>query len=191
MSEVVTIVACGESARHWIPRGHTLAVNDGWKWGKPTDSLLVCNRPAEFKQGGRLEIITNSKPKTFYSHKSNWAYAFPNWKKISLVQWYGVIRKGQQYSSNSSPFIALSLAWNLGAKDIILWGVDFMNHHNFNPDNPYRDKEVVVYMQLIAALKEEGVSVWLGSKGTAFDELIPVYHDPIFVDKEVRVCGPF
>ncbi len=179
MSEVVTIVGCGESARNWIPRGHTLGVNDSWRWGKPTDSLLVCNRPVEFKQDGRLEIITSSNPKTFYSHKSNWAYAFPDWKKISLVQWYGVIRRGQQYSSNSSPFIAISLAWNLGAKDIILWGVDFMNHKTFNPGNPYRDKEVEVYMQLIGALKEEGVRVWLGANNTAFDNLIPIYEENI------------
>lgn len=175
---VVTIVACGESAKDWIPRGHTIAVNDAWKWGKPTESLLICNRPQEFR-GERMQTIINSKPKTFYSHKSNWAYAFPNWKKINLVTWYGVARKGQQYSSGSSPFIAISLAWNLGAEDIILWGCDFMNHATFNPENPYRDKEVSTYMELIRALEAEGVKVWLGAKGTAFDGLIPVYNQRV------------
>lgn len=173
---VFTIVACGDSAKDWVQTGTSIGVNDSWRWGKPTDALLVCNKPTDFKHDGRLQVITESKPKTFYSHKGNWAYAFPEWKKISLVHWYGVIRKGQQYSSNSSPFIALSLAWNLGAKDIIMWGVDMVNHKTFNPDNPYRDKEVKVYMELIAALKEEGVSVWLGSKGGAFDNLIPIYE---------------
>lgn len=172
---IVTIVGCGNTASSWVPRGTSIGVNDCWKWGKPTDSLLVCNRPSNFNDE-RLRTITSSKPVTFYSHKSNWAYAFPDWKKIGLVNWYGVLKKGQCYSSNSSPFIAMTLAWNLGAKDIILWGVDFINHKIFNPENPYRDKEVETYMQLVSALKDEGVRVWLGKEGTAFDKLIPIYE---------------
>lgn len=173
-----TIVACGESAKDWIPRGHSIGVNDAWKWGKPTDSLLVCNRPVEFGQG-RLQTIINSKPETFYSHKSNWAYAFPNWKKINLCQWYGRLVKGQHYSSNTSPFIALTLAYNLGATDIIIWGVDMIDHTIYNPENPYRDKEVEVYMQLIKELKEEGVNVYIGENGTVFDGKLIKYDDDL------------
>jgi hypothetical protein len=171
---IFTIVACGQTAKDWIPRGHSIGVNDSWRFGKPTDSLLVCNRPSNFTEE-RLKVITTSKPETFYSHKANWAYAFPAWKKINLCQWYGRLVKGMHYSSNTSPFIALTLAYNLGAKDIIMWGCDFVSHPTFNPDNPYRDKEIDTYMELIAELKEQGVNVWLGKEGTAFDKLIPVY----------------
>lgn len=169
-----TIVGCGDSAKDWIPRGHSIGVNDAWKWGKPTDSLLVCNRPSNFN-AERLKVITSSKPVNFYSHKGNWAYAFPEWKKINMVQWYGHLVKGMHYSSNTSPFIAFTLAYNLGATEIIMWGVDFVNHKVFNPENPYRDKEVETYMQLIGALTEQGVKVWLGAEGTAFDGKIEVY----------------
>lgn len=176
MNELVTIVALGETARDWIPRGHSIGVNDSWRWGKPTDSLLVCNRPVEFK-GDRLQIITSSKPTNFYSHKSNWAYTFPNWKKINLCSWYGVLNKGMHYSSNTSPFIAMTLAYNMGAKDIILWGVDFSSHHIWNNTNPYTYKEIEAYMDLVVALKEQNVNVWMGKKGGAFDDKIPVYND--------------
>lgn len=174
MTEIVTIVALGETAKDWIPRGHLIGCNDAFRWGKPTDSLLVCNRPSNFTEE-RLKIITESKPKTFYSHKSNWAYAFPDWKKINLCQWYGRLVKGMHYSSNTSPFIALTLAYNLGAKDIIMWGVDFKTHSLWSEENPYTKKEVDTYMELITALKEQGVKVWLGEKGGAFDNLLQVY----------------
>lgn len=173
-----TIVACGQSAENWIPRGHTIGVNDAWKWGKPTDSLLVCNRPQEFTKE-RLQVITSSTPKTFYSHKSNWAYAFPEWKKLPRMENWGTtgkyLMKDRTYYSDTSSFIAISLAHNLGAKDIILWGVDMMNHWVFNSNNPYRDKEVGRHMELIEALKGEGVSVWLGKEGTAFDDKLKIY----------------
>jgi hypothetical protein len=169
-----TIVATGETAKDWIPRGHSIGVNDSWKWGKPTDSLLVCNRPQNFKED-RLKVITESKPANFYSHKSNWAYKFPDWRKINLVSWYGVLRKGQHYSSNTSPFIALSLAYNLGATEIIMWGVDFKNHWLFNEGSPEAEREVKQYLQLITELEAVGVRVYIGKKGTAFDDLIQVY----------------
>lgn len=191
--DIFTIVACGESAKEWIPHGHSIGVNDAWKWGKPTDSLLVCNRPVEFGQG-RLQTIINSKPETFYSHKSNWAYAFPNWKKINLCQWYGRLVKGQHYSSNTSPFIAMTLAYNLGAKDIILWGCDMMEHKIWNTGNPENIKEIKRHMELVEALKEQGVNVWLGKEGTAFDNLIPVYDsktkdisEPEYIEYERRI----
>lgn len=170
-----TIVGCGDSAKNWTPRGHSIGVNDAWKWGQPTDSLLICNRPTQFSPE-RLDVILSSKPKTFYSHKSNWAYNFPDWKKIPMIPWYGSINPGSVYYSNTSPFIAMSLAYTLGAKDIILWGVDFKNHSLFNDDNPIpTKKEVGIYMELVERLGEKGVSVWLGAKGTAFDDLIQEY----------------
>jgi hypothetical protein len=171
---IVTIVGCGASAIDWIPRGHSVGVNDSWKWGKPTDSLLVCNRPTNFNQQ-RLSVITNSKPSTFYSHKGNWEYAFPNWSKVRLIPWYGSLYKGNCYSSNTSPFIALSLAWNLGATEIVMWGVDMLNHHIFNESNPETEREIKAYMELIGVLNEQGVRVCLGARGTAFDDKLDLW----------------
>ena len=179
-----TIICCGDSARNWEPRGTTLGVNDSWKFGKPTDILLCCNRPVDFTKD-RLRTITTSTPKTFYSHKGNWAYAFPDWKKIHLHNWSGSryfvpymnkpIEHKMTYSSNTSSFIALSLAYNLGAKEIIMYGIDFMNHKVYHEGAHYRDKEVQIHLDLIKCMKEHGTEVYLGALGTAFDQTIPLY----------------
>lgn len=174
MEGLFTIVALGETAKDWIPRGHSIGVNDSWRWGKPTDSLLVCNRPSNFTEE-RLKIITESKPKTFYSHKSNWAYAFPAWQKINLCQWYGRLVKGQHYSSNTSPFIAMTLAYNLGAKDIILWGVQLLDHKIFNNNNRQTKKEVMNYVQLIEEMDKQNVNVYLGCGPSALEPYVKIY----------------
>lgn len=171
---VVDIVATGKSFQNWEQHDFSIGVNDCWKLGKPTDALLVCNRPEQFASD-RFEIIKSSTPKEFYSHKSNWAEYFPKWKKLNLVQWYGTINPNQVYSSNTSSFIALSLAYNLGAKKIIMWGVDLMDHHIYNPFNPQTKREVDTHLELIRALNEKGVEVFLGASGTAFDEHLTVY----------------
>ena len=176
-----TIVATGNSAKDWQSNGYSIGVNDCWKWGKPTDGLLICNRPAEFR-GERMAIIQKSTPKDFYSHKSNWAEYFPHWKKIRLHVWNGTLHSWPRtdgpsaYSYNTSPIIAITLAYNLGAKEIIIWGVDFVNHHLFNSDNPETKREVKAYSQVFEQLKEKGVSVYRGADGTAFDNELMKYE---------------
>lgn len=178
-----TIVACGDSAKDWIPRGHSIGCNDAWKWGKPTDSLVVCNRPQNFTPE-RLKFITEAKPKTFYSHKGNWAYAFPDWQKIRLTEWTGEVmprinrfplQDRPVYYSNTITFVALSLCYQLGATEIIMWGCDLVNHKLFNSDNPETEKEVRKHLELIKCLNDQGVKVWLGANGTAFDGKMEVY----------------
>lgn len=170
-----SIVACGSTAKDWIPRGHSIGCNDAAKWGKTLDSLLVCNRPSEFK-GERFQTIINTKVENFYSHKGDWAKWFSGWKKISKVGWYGTLHREQVYTSNTSPFIALSLAFHLGATEIIMWGCDFMNHQMYSEGKEETQREVQTYLQMIRMMNEQGCKVWLGSEGTAFDKHLPIYE---------------
>lgn len=175
-----TIVASGESAKDWIPNGYNLGCNDAAKWGKPLDGLLVCNRPETFSKE-RQEIIINTKPKDFYSNKSNWDEHYPNWQKVRLHCWAGTLHNWNRkdglhgYSSSTSPIIAITLAYHLGAKEIILWGVDFKTHKIFHESSPETKREVKVYLDVIGQLKEKGVKVWLGASGTAFDDCVSGY----------------
>jgi hypothetical protein len=173
---IIDIVSCGQSASNWEQHDYSIGVNDCWKFGKPTDALLICNRPEQFIRD-RFQTIINSKPKEFYSHKANWSQWFPNWKKVNLVPWYGTLHKGQIYESQTGPFIAMSLAYKLGATDIILWGVDFKNHWLFNDSNPETAKEVKVYLELIECLKQQGVNMWIGAVGSVFENLIQLYDE--------------
>jgi hypothetical protein len=173
---IYSIIATGSSAQDFIPRGHVIGCNDAARWGKQLNSLVVCNRPQQFSKE-RYEIIRATKCETFYSHKSAWKAEFPGWKKINLVPWYGTYNRGQIYSSNTSPIIAVTLAAKIGAKEIIMWGVDMMNHHLFNTGNHQTKKEVDIYLQLHEQLKENDIRLWLGNTGTAFDNVIPVWKD--------------
>jgi hypothetical protein len=177
-----TIVGCGDSSQNWTPNGYSIGVNDAFKFGKQTDALVICNRPSTFSKD-RLDIILSSKPKDFYSHKSNWSEYFPNWKKVRLHTWNGSLHDFRPsdgptaYSSDTSPIIAITLAYNLGAKDIILWGVQFLDHHIFNTTNPNTKREVQAYAQVIACLKEKGVNVYLGTRPSALETYLEVYDE--------------
>lgn len=172
-----TIVACGQSAKDWVPRGYSIGCNDSWKWGKPTDYLFLANMPHTFK-GERLNVIKESKPsKVFvYIKTPGWDEIFPGYTKISMARWYGTYHKDQIYYSDTSPFVAACIAASLGAKDIILWGVDFVDHHIYNDGNPQTRKEVERYMELFRELKGNGINVWLGCKGGAFNDRLMVYE---------------
>lgn len=174
----ISVVACGPTAEGWhnTPCDLSIGCNDAAKWGQKLDSLVVCNRPQQFSKE-RYEIIKNTKCENFYSHKSAWVKEFPAWKKINLTPWYGTYHKGQIYSSNSSPIIAITLAAKLGAKEIIMWGVDMVSHHIFSTSNPQTKKEVEVYLQIYDALKANGIRLWLGSYGTALDKYVPLWKD--------------
>jgi len=174
----ISIIASGQSAENWTPEGLSIGCNDAGKWGNLLDAILVCNRPEQFSKE-RMEIIKNTKVEKFYSNKSNWSQWFPKWEKVPLVTWYGSYNPKQVYSSNTSPFIAISLAAKLGAKKIVLWGVDFVNHKTYSAGNPQTQREVKAYLELIEAMKPHGVSVYLGAKGTAFDDHIQLDLKPI------------
>lgn len=175
-----TIIATGSSAQYFVPRGHVIGCNDAARWGKPLNSLVVCNRPQQFSKE-RYEIIKNTKCETFYSHKSAWVKEFPGWKKINIVPWYGVYNPGQIYYSNSSPIIAITLAAKMASKltatNVILYGCDFKNHHIFNDANPQTAKEVEVYRSLFGQLHQNNILLWLGNEGTALDKYFPLWKD--------------
>lgn len=177
---IVSIVACGDSAEHWhkIPCDLSIGCNDAFKWGHKTNYLLLANWPAKFPQY-RLDIIKNSKPDKFFSSVEQWRAYFPNMIKIRLNSWDGHLYKNRPdefSSSNTSPFIATSMAYKLGASKIILWGVDFKTHKVYNESNPQTKTELSQWKQIIAALRKEGVEVYLGDKGSLMEEFLPIWQ---------------
>jgi hypothetical protein len=197
-----TIVGCGNSAKDWQPNGYSIGVNDAWKFGKPTDGLLVCNRPQQFSQD-RLKTITNSKPKHFYSNSGDWKHYFdyfdspsrfkrihsnnPELPMVKYMQWSGALYDNTVSFSNTSPITAISIAYILGAKEIILWGVDFRTHHLYNDNSPNTKRESEVYLEMFAALKEKGVSVYRGADGSVFDDKLPLYGKQV----DLQMTGHF
>lgn len=180
-----SIIGCGDSAKDWnkIPVDLSIGVNDCWKFGYPTDYLVVVNSPVKFK-AERLETIKNSKPRRFYCHDSNWRKWFKESQYVNMRPFITVYRKGRVYSTKTSPFVAITLAVKEGATEIILWGVDFINHHKFSPGK-HRDfdKELDNYRMLFEQMEKEGIKVWLGNDNSTLKKFLKVYD----YEKETEV----
>lgn len=171
-----TIVASGDSAKGWIPRGTTIGVNDCLKFGRDTDILILVNHPGKFND--RLNVIKKSKAKVLTNSVHTWKSYFPNCQKIErLISFNSKILKNFVYMSQTSPIIAISYAIKQGAKEIIIWGVDFLNHRKWSKGTKAGDREVKVYCKFFAECERIGVKVYLGAKGTAFDNLLPVWTE--------------
>jgi hypothetical protein len=171
------IIASGDTGANWDGTGPSIGVNDSWKWGHSTDFLVLLNSPGQF-QSSRLETIRNSKPMKVYTNlPSQWSSYFDMVEQVYLRRWTSgeAFRKGTIYHSNTSPFVAISLAANFGAENIVLWGVDMVTHHRYGKQGSGHVQEMMKYQSFIAALYRASVRVFIGSKGTAFDNILPVY----------------
>ncbi len=170
-----TIVASGESASGWIPRGTCVGSNDCERFGKPVDILILVNKPGKF--GERIHTIKKSKAKVLTNSVAQWKPYFPNCEKIQrLISFNKLILKNFIYSSKTSPIICLSLAIKMGATEIIMWGVDFMNH-KYNQGTKNGALEIDLYKRFFKQLELKGIKVYLGANGTAFDNFLPLWTE--------------
>lgn len=171
------IVACGETAKHWDGSGPSIGVNDASMWGHPLDYLLVINHPSKFSnEPDRFSKIINTKPRIqFYCHTTAWKQYFQAMKHLATRQYTNLIRKGTNYHSKTSPFAAISLAWNLGATDIVLWGVDFANHKFFSPGKKEFNREIRMYQLFTDKLRKQGCNVFCGAEGSQL-KFLPIWN---------------
>lgn len=173
---IASVIGLGHTAKDWYktPCDLSIGVNDSARFGKDPDQLVLINFERKFTPE-RLKLIKSTKAKV-WTHTSTWKKHFPQAEVIRLTPFVFGIHKGLIYCSKTSPFVAISLAWRQGAKDIILWGVEFLNHKSYRKGTKHGDFEVKQYLKFIEQLKKHGVRVWLGTNGSAFDNLIPVYE---------------
>lgn len=170
--EVCNILACGQTVTNWDGQGYSIGVNDCWKYGIITDRLIVVNSLTKWPD--RRSIVLRSTPKDgLYSQISSFNH-HPNYKHIGPMQrWRSKIAQGTLYHSSTSPFIGISMAHNMGFKEIVLWGVDFINHPNVKGNTLTR--EIMYYETFSKALLKEGTKVYLGSEFGALKEILPIW----------------
>jgi hypothetical protein len=108
----------------------TIGVNDVPAMFDPT-YLLVTDHPQRF-YGDRKELVQNSKAKFLFTCVKGWRH--PN-----LVYFELGSRELKNLDNDStidhflnSPYVAVSLAYKMGAKHIGLIGVDFTDGHFYN-----------------------------------------------------------
>lgn len=171
---ICSVVGCGQTAINWKGEGYSIGVNDCWRFNIITDRIIVVNSLIKWPE--RRKVIMNSTPKDgLYSMISNFSH-HPNYKHIgSMQRWKGNgFKPGTLYYSSTSPFIALSMAHNMGFKEIVLYGVDFIDHPNVKGNSLKR--EVMQFDSFCKALLKEGTKVYLSSEFGALKDYLPVWN---------------
>lgn len=169
------ILGCGESCAQYHGHGLSIGVNDCFKYGKRPNILGIWNHRNRFTPD-RVETIKRTNPVKLYTDNDSWEPYFENRVHVKLRSWDGHLRKepDRLAHAHTSPFIAMSLAYNLGASKIILWGADFVTHKEWTKQNPQMAIEMRLYEQLINSLRREDVKVYLGAGGGLLEKFLTV-----------------
>lgn len=161
---LINVIGCGESASKWDGSGDSIGVNDAFKWGKKLQRLVLLNTINEFSnEQDRLETIRNTNANFVYTCWREWQRELSNIVYFNYHVWQGrLLPKGtkQFQTSQTSPFCAISIAYNLGYDEIVLWGVDFKTHPIWNQTHHNFAYEIKNYQQLCEQLKIRGVMVY-------------------------------
>ena len=170
---ICNIIGLGQTATNWDGSGYSIGVNDVEKFGFKVDRLIVVN--GFRSQPDRLKTILNSTPKDgLYSQIFSFTH-HPNYKHIgSMQRWKGSFKHGVLYHSSSSPFIGVSMAHNMGFKEIILYGCDMIDHKTLK--NNALKREVMQFDTFCKALLKVGTNVYLGTEFGALKDYLPVWN---------------
>ncbi len=166
----IDVLGLGESLKEFKPSNNiTIGVNDIYKHHK-TDFIVCVDKPSRFSEE-RLNTIVNSDCKLFYTHLNEWSRLKIQTKIINLNGIRGSL-KGIENDlfcySNNSTFVAVVLAYKLGATEINIFGADFNNHKNIK-DN-LLTTALKDFKNLFDYLKEQGVEINI-SKGSKLKEV--------------------
>ena len=131
--EKIIVCGCGtslEKLKNSYDKYITIGVNDVPAMFDPT-YLLVTDHPGRF-YGRRKELIQESKTKFLFT-------CVKGWRHPRLVHFELGSKELRSLDSNSkidhflnSPYVAVGLAYKMGAKHIGLIGVDFTEGHFYN-----------------------------------------------------------
>jgi hypothetical protein len=194
----ISVVACGQSAKDWYntPCDKSIGVNDCLKHGRDTDYLVCVNAPFKFepnKSNGRTDrkkIILSSNARFMTSLCMEWLKYKKSLDCININPFTKWLKKGTVYHSKTSPFVAMSIAFNMGAKDIILWGVDFIDHPDFPQGKRNTQFEIEQYVKFADMAGQQGCKVWIGNEGTSLNKYFPVYDiDQIIRSESIAKWG--
>jgi hypothetical protein len=167
--EKIIVCGCGTSLEQ-IRGQHedyiTIGVNDVPAMFDPT-YLLITDHPGRF-YGPRKELIQKSKARYLFTCTSGWRHS-------NLVHFDLGTKELRNLDSNSkidhflnSPYVAVSLAYKMGAKNIGLLGVDFTDGHFYNQEDGmhplikanYLKRLNSAYQVMVTELAKRGTSLY-------------------------------
>ena len=83
--------------------------------------------------------------------------------------------RGFVLSSVTTPIICISMAIKMGATEIIVYGLDMLNHKTYRVGTKLGDREFNKYKLFFKECERLNIKVWRGADGTAFDLTLPKY----------------
>ncbi len=169
----IDVICCGESSKDYVNTGNvTVGVNDCYRI-YPVDYLVCVDLPKAFSKE-RLRQILNSRPIKFYSFLNEWKPLMKTYEKITLANGSGNLKQlntDKVCYSNNSAFVAVVMAYKLGAKEINLYGADFNTHPNFKDANNLK-KTLKEFKELNKLLSLNGCKLMV-TKESRLSDFIP------------------
>ena len=167
----IDVLGLGESLKEFKPSENiTIGVNDISKY-YPVDFLVCVDKPDRFSKD-RLKTILDSNVKKFYTHLNEWSRLKIKTQIIKLNGIRGSLKGIEGDSvcySNNSTFVAVVIAYKIGATQINIYGADFNTHPNFK--DTLLETALDDFEKLFDYLKSKGVEINI-SKGSKLNELI-------------------
>jgi len=169
----IHVIGKGESKEFFKHDGNvTIGVNDVNRWIE-TDHIVVVDPMDAYKEGHHTYKNSNAM---FWSQLEDNRNYVKNFTLIELARGRGVLEEFDSdrfVYSITSPFVAVHLAYKLGAKNIVMWGVDFNTHPNFNTDS-LRNRALKDFGNLRKKLNERGVNFYVGHEMSMFSSILPI-----------------
>lgn len=178
--EAIIVCGCGESLNELTQpeRFITIGVNDVGR--RFTPNYLVVVNPRNQFTGDRFSYVESSQAEYLFT-QLNLGLSRENIVRFQLGTYGGTNLSNPNvlHHTQNSPYVALCLAVQMGAKRIGVIGVDFTDHHFFAQTgthslSPHFSTIDQQYQRLYVALKEREVEVYnLSSKSrlTAFPKM--------------------
>jgi hypothetical protein len=170
MNETIFVLGLGETLKFFKEfEKPTIGVNDIWQYVK-TQTVVCVDYPNKFNPT-RLAAIKESNPAKFYSQIDTWKkHLGESFEKISIHEPRKAFHENKIYHSVTSPFVACSLAYTLGYKNIVLYGVDINTHPKLKSliATIYKD-----FIWLNNNFKERGVKMYVGHKASKLFGVLP------------------
>lgn len=167
----IDVLGLGESLKEYKPsKNKTIGVNDIFKHYK-TNYLVCVDKPSRFSKD-RLKTIIESDVDKFYTHLNEWSRLKVKTQIIKLNGARGSLKgieKDEVCYSNNSTFVAVVIAYKMGAKQINIYGADFNTHPNFK--NELLETALDDFERLFDYLKSKDVEINV-SKDSRLNEVI-------------------
>lgn len=170
----IHVIGKGESKEFFKHDGNiTIGVNDVNKWIK-TDYIISLDEM--FLHPDQHNTFKKSDA-MFLSQIDDNRHYVKNFTLIELTRGRGVLDDFDSEKfvySITSPFTAVHFAYKLGAKHIVMWGVDFNTHECFNTDS-LRNRALKDFGNLRKKLNERGCELYVGNEVSMFSSILKTW----------------